>query len=598
MTLFTGIFGADAPQATRFLEGSRSLAPNLPWLARTDTRVGRLSLALDAAPGTPYATSESPSGRACFVLGDTLHDTGLDNAAWLQDQCAAQGPEALARQNGYYLAGLLDEHETLYLAADQLGLMPVYYWTIGETFGFSTSPNAFLSHPDFVAHPDLMGVAGILLTMHPSGNRTVWEGVHRLPPGHLLRWRAGEGVRLVDVNSLQAHDGHFQCPPSRCQALMQNALNEAVLRRSRLGETAILLSGGLDSRLVAGCLRWHATYKVPALTLGEPSDYEMQCARSVARRLGWRMHPVAVNLETYPTWATTQAKLEGSQTSFVEFMWWQALGVAHSLKPRIMTGFLGDAVMGGSQIAYACDPGTGEYGFATQFKKANRYGYPQEQVSSLLGQPGIAEAVVDELRETWASYTGLAAQKSWLFDLHHRQRLHVAAAAWRLSFAAWPTLPFTDSALLSVMAGMAVPAFAERRAQNAMLCDKFPQLAALPLDRGGPDTRPIMPTLTWKLGQHMRRAASRLPSLDRATERRQYVRHFDVNSVGWRRVRALAEPHRNLPFSLFDSRMLAELLPAADRMLETPDAVVDSARYKTLTGLLLQFGAVPPGAYA
>ena len=104
------------------------------------------------------------------------------------------------------------------------------------------------------------------------------------------------------------------------------------------------------------------------------------------------------------------------------------------------------------------------------------------------------------MQRTWAGYSGLAAQKAWLFDLHHRQRLHVGAASWRLSFGAWPTMPYADAELLHVMAGMAPPAFAERCAQNNMLSEKFPQLAALPLDRGGPDTRPVMPSLGGGLG--------------------------------------------------------------------------------------------------
>ncbi|MHB1213700.1 MAG: asparagine synthase-related protein [Thiobacillus sp.] len=595
MTLFTGTLDADAQRASLFLQGSRTLAPDLPWLKHTAPRLGRLALALDSAPQTPYSTFEETSGQRVFVLGDILNMAESNNAAWLHAQCRDNGPEMLARQNGYYLAGMVDEHETVYLAADQLGLMPLYYWEKADHFCFSTSPNAFLSHPGFIAQPDLMGVAGILLTMHACDNRTTWQEVHRLPPGHLLRWRAGEGVRLTEINSLKAHDTYFEYPPSRCQSLIQNTFNETVQRRTRLGETSILLSGGLDSRLVAGSLHWHALHKVPALTLGESGDYEMQCASRVAKSLGWHMHPSPVHLDAYPAWAPIQARLEGSQTSFVEFMWWQALDAAHKLKPRIMTGLLGDAVMGGSQIAYAFDPESEKYDFATQFKKANRFGHKPELVSRLLKQPGLAESVVEALYKTWSAYPGLAAQKCWLFDLHHRQRLHVGAAAWRLSFAAWPTLPYADSDLLHVMAGMAPPAFAERRAQNGMLCTKFPKLAALPLDRGGPDIHPMMPSHAWQTKHLLSTLPGSLRTLGRTIERRQYVRHFDINSGGWHSVRSLAEPYRSTLRELFDSPLLDELLPAPDRVLSTPDAVIDGARYKTLLGLLLQFGPVQQG---
>ena len=186
MTLLTGILDPDPLRTSRFLEGSRKLAPDLAWLKHTDTRLGHLSLSLDGAPRTPYSTFQDSGGRSVFVLGDIIlpnTETGTDNAAWLNQQCIERGPEMLGRQNGYYLAGMIDQHDVVYLAADQLGLMPLYYWAGTDHFCFSTSPNAFISHPHFNTTPDLMGVAGILLTMHATGNRTTWQDVRRLPQG-------------------------------------------------------------------------------------------------------------------------------------------------------------------------------------------------------------------------------------------------------------------------------------------------------------------------------------------------------------------------------------------------------------------------------
>lgn len=591
MTLFAGILDSDALRTKSFVEGSRKLAPDLPWLTHTDTRLGRLSLSLDSAPLTPYSTYQDAAGRSIFVLGDILHQTESDNAAWLSKQCLEQGPEMLGRQNGYYLAGMIDEHDAIYLAADQIGLVPLYYWAGPEHFCFSTSPNAFLSYPGFTAKPDLMGIAGILLTMQATGNRTTWQDVKRLPPGHLLRWRKGEGVRLSDVNSLKAHDSYFGWPPSRCQNLIQNSFNEAVQRLDKLGETSVLLSGGLDSRLVAGCLRWHARYKVPVVTLGESADYEMQCARRVAASLGWPFHPVPVKLDAYPDWAPIQARLEGMQTSFGEFMWWQATDTAHKLKPRIMTGLLGDPIMGGSLIARDIEHGSGQHTFASLFERTNRYGYQPEMISRLTGQPGLGEAIVEELKKTWADFDGLPFQKSWLFDMQHRLRLHVGPVAWRLSFGAWPTCPYTDRDMMQTMAGMAAPAFAERRAQNSMLCNKFPKLAALPLDRGGPDMHPLAPQPMWRLKHYLSSRFNALHPLAGQIEKRQYVRHFDINSPGWLAVRRLAELHRLHACSLFNPEVLEEMLPSSDHPLSTPDAVVDGARYKTMMGLFMQLSA-------
>ncbi|MDP1863191.1 MAG: asparagine synthase-related protein [Thiobacillus sp.] len=593
MTLLAGIVDPDAAHARQFMAGTHRLAPTLPWLTHTDTRLGRLSLSLDSAPQSPYSTCQSTTGRAVFILGDILGQPGTDSATWLEAQSLDLGPEALGRQNGYYVAGMVDEQGAVYLAADQLGLMPLYYWTENDRFCFSSSPNAFLSHPRFSPKPDLMGIAGTLLTMSATGNRTTWQDVRRLPPGHLLRWRAQEGVRITDVNSLKVHDRYFGWPLDRCQNLIQNTFNESVNRLAKLGDTSLLLSGGLDSRLVAGCLRWHLHYKAPIVTLGESADYEMQCARRVAKSLGWPLYPVAVDQDAYRDWAPVQARLEGMQTSFVEFMWWQALEKTHALKPRIMTGLLGDAIMGATQITFGLDENTQEYAFDSYFARANRYGFTAADTSRLLKAPGLGEAVVEELRADWNAYEGLPFQKCWQFDLQHRQRLHVGPAAWRLSFGAWPTLPFTDCKFVEVMAGMAVPVMGGRRAQYGMLKLKFPKLAVLPLDRSGSDTTPVVPSLSWALKRQLSRPFEAFLQ-SKHIERRQYVRHFNVNGTGWQAVRKLSENSRPAVRNLFDHAMLKATLPP-EGPLATSDPIIDGARYKTLMGLMLQFGATIAG---
>jgi hypothetical protein len=201
---------------------------------------------------------------------------------------------------------------------------------------------------------------------------------------------------------------------------------------------------------------------------------------------------------------------------------------------------------------------------------------------------------VEELRAAWNAYDGLPFQKCWQFDLHYRQRLHVGSAAWRLSFGAWPTLPYTSSDFVEVMAGMALPAMGERRAQFEMLKQKFPKLAVLPLDRSGADTRPVVPTLSWTLKSRLSKLFEALAPRNNV-ERRQYVRHFNVNGMGWQAVRERSENCRPAAEKIFDPHALAAALPPPGTPLHTPDPIIDGARYKTLMGLMLQLGTTIAG---
>jgi asparagine synthase (glutamine-hydrolysing) len=587
MTLLTGIFESIPQHTDIFLEKSSKLTSNLPlpWLARKKIQYEKFTLSLDyGSKQLPFSVFTSQS-TIIFILGDILTKTETSTSVWLFDQYLKYGPQILTKLNSYYyLAGIIDElSNTVYLACDQLGLMPLYYWDRKDYFCFSTSPNSFLFHPHFDPKFDLMGVAATLLTMHCTANRTIWQNVKRLPAGHLLKWQLNIGIQLADINSLKANDQYFGWPLARCQRLIQDNLWNAVYQQSKLGDTAILLSGGLDSRIIAGILSKLVNYKVPAITLGEHTDYEMWCAKSVSRALRLKTIPVAIKLEDYPKLALIQIYLEGMQTSFVEFIWWQVLQTLYNCKPRIMTGLLGDAVVGGVQISFGFNDLTGKHDFTTQFTRINRYGFSPNEVSALLHEPGIGEAVVEELYQTWSNYEGLPFQKCWLFDLHHRQRLHVGPVAWRLSFGAWPTLPYVDQALINIMAGMAMPAFSDRRAQITILRAKFPKLATLPLDRVH-DIYFIQSTLTWSIKYYFRKLLDVL--ITKPTERRQYVRNFSIHGSGWETIRTKIYAYRPLT-NLFNPEALDRLIPKPSQPIVTPDPIIDGAKYKTLFGLIL-----------
>jgi hypothetical protein len=56
---------------------------------------------------------------------------------------------------------------------------------------------------------------------------------------------------------------------------------------------------------------------------------------------------------------------------------------------------------------------------------------------------------------------------------------------------------------------MPVSTLANRRAQVALLCSRFPELAALPLDRNSDETRPLEPGLRWLLLDYAEDASGR-----------------------------------------------------------------------------------------
>jgi asparagine synthase (glutamine-hydrolysing) len=129
-------------------------------------------------------------------------------------------------------------------------------------------------------------------------DRTLFEGVHQLEPGHTLAWQAGElSIRRYYT-------------PRPSTAPMRDALGEAVRLRLRAdAKICTQLSGGLDSTTVAALAR------TPCFTVaftggGEYDEHAITAASADA--LGLPLHVVEVDATTVATtWPDAVAHGEG-----------------------------------------------------------------------------------------------------------------------------------------------------------------------------------------------------------------------------------------------------------------------------------------------
>jgi len=149
-----------------------------------------------------------------------------------------------------------------------------------------------------------------------------------------------------------------------------------------------------------------------------------------------------------------------------------------------------------------------------------------------------------------------------------------------------------DKAVLEIGGALPPASAADRRAQFDLLRTRFPELAALPLDRNSPDTTPLQPGLRWLLGRRLRRPFQRVQEKlihrgRRGPERRRYYRIFDINSPSWMAVRREAERSRQLAYAFFEKNLLDELVPPPDVPIRASDGITDVAGIKNLIGFML-----------
>lgn len=507
-------------------------------------------------------------------------------------------PRCISGQDGYYFAALVDAGSRVMLGSDVLGMFPLYYWAQGEVLLFGTSPELFRAHPHFRAEPCLYGVASILLVNHITGGRSLYKNVFRSTPGKYLSWSANAGVTEHAGNPLLMSDLGFGISYESTKSRVAETLNAFHKKLSALSDLKVFLSGGQDSRLVAGYVDKHMRRDgVEAMSLGTRGDQELAYAKMVSRRLGWKHRYADVEPEQYPIFASRQLRLESLQGPFASFDTSTAQKLFSSTSGPFISGYVGDPVMGDAQIYHAFSKKTGTFDFDSLLSNIGQYGFPLNDTLDLLGSSEgqcAARNVLEAMRDAWNSIEGFPFQKAWMFRMTNRTRFHVGSIAWRLSLGVWHIQPYIHRPLLEITAAIPLDYLRDRRIQAEIIKSEFPALATIPLDRnsGQPDylvrtaTRrfldglPTLADLSWRLHR----------AVEQRRERRYYFRTYDFNGPGWRSIRRTADPLRAQASALLNPDALARLLPPADSNPKFKDGIIDSSKTKTLTGLVLWNG--------
>ena len=168
------------------------------------------------------------------------------------------GPGFLSGLNGQFAMAIHDARSnTLLLARDQLGILPLFYAIADGLLIFGSEIKAILEHPAIRREVDLTGLDQILTFPGPVSPRTMFRNIQSLPPGHCLIVENGE----VEVREYWDLDFPLMdsVAPIADEAYHVHRLDQ-LLRESvdlRLGAdvpVGFYLSGGLDSSLIGSMI--------------------------------------------------------------------------------------------------------------------------------------------------------------------------------------------------------------------------------------------------------------------------------------------------------------------------------------------------------
>lgn len=221
---------------------------------------------------------------------------GHSDTETLLEAISAWGVETtLRRVVGMFAFAVWDRQERqLTLARDRMGEKPLYYGYQGGTFLFASELKALAVHPHFERRINPVALAVYLQLGYILAPLSIYEGIHKLPPGTLLTLRESD-VRQRVLPSPQPYwslmDAQSEPPRDDREAVEQL---DHLLRQSIRGQmvadvpVGAFLSGGIDSSTVVALMQAESSTPVRTFTVGfhEASYNEAPYARAVAAHLG------------------------------------------------------------------------------------------------------------------------------------------------------------------------------------------------------------------------------------------------------------------------------------------------------------------------
>lgn len=196
----------------------------------------------------------------------------------------------LDRLKGMYAFSIWSEKDqTLHLVRDPMGIKPLYYWKLPQNQGivFSSELKAFVDLPGFQKNVNRKALGQYLEFGYTFDEcETIFDDVFKLPPGQRIEVK--EGVISKQIQ-------HYQAPTNSLASSSQSEIEESlyttlseVVKQHLVADVPVglLLSGGLDSSLIAALASKHEQIHTFSMGFANSNIDERPFAKVVSEHIG------------------------------------------------------------------------------------------------------------------------------------------------------------------------------------------------------------------------------------------------------------------------------------------------------------------------
>ena len=197
------------------------------------------------------------------------------------------GTDFVKKLNGQFAIAIWNkEKQELFLARDRVGIRPLFYTNINDSFVFASEIKAFLEFPDFQPKLSAKALSEYFTFWTSLSSNTAFEGVFELPPGSFM---------IVNANS-KIITKYWELPLTKPNNYQFNSIKEAAeefeiiftdavkIRLRADVQVAAYLSGGLDSSITTSFIKKLNPKNLRTFSIGfTEKDFDESSYQNTAR---------------------------------------------------------------------------------------------------------------------------------------------------------------------------------------------------------------------------------------------------------------------------------------------------------------------------
>jgi asparagine synthase (glutamine-hydrolysing) len=213
------------------------------------------------------------------------------------------GDSCVSHLRGMFAFAIWDQSKKrLLLARDRLGIKPLYYRYCDGMLLFGSEIKAIVAYPGIKPEFNRRTLAEYLAFGYVAGEETMYYGIRKIPPGHVLKLNEQGQLEISQYWDLKvaadSADRGRDYYVREYRRLLEECVSSHLMSDVPLG---VFLSGGLDSSAIAALATKIRQEPIETFSVGhgEEEFSELPFARVVARHIGSKHHEVRLGREEF-----------------------------------------------------------------------------------------------------------------------------------------------------------------------------------------------------------------------------------------------------------------------------------------------------------